>query len=215
MIFGRCRFFLEFNSMDKKKIRLNILGLSYSQTQSGAYALILTEEEGERRIPIIIGGVEAQSIAIKLEGLTPPRPLTHDLFLSFAQAFGILLLEVVMYKLEEGIFYSELVCQKANEEVVRLDSRTSDAVALALRSNCPIYTYEEIINKAGIIIDFDNIEEPKHSKKKGKKKSADYTTYTLSELQQMLQSAIEKEDYEKASQIRDEINLREQDRDEV
>ncbi len=215
MFFGGCRFFLEFNSMDKKKIRLNILGLSYSQTQSGAYALILTEEEGERRIPIIIGGVEAQSIAIKLEGLTPPRPLTHDLFLSFAQAFGILLLEVVMYKLEEGIFYSELVCQKANEEVVRLDSRTSDAVALALRFKCPIYTYEEIINKAGIIIAFDNIEEPKHSKKKGKKKSTDYTTYTLSELQQMLQSAIEKEDYEKASQIRDEINLREQERGDV
>lgn len=199
--------------MDKKKIRLNILGLSYSQTQSGAYALILTEEEGERRIPIIIGGVEAQSIAIKLEGLTPPRPLTHDLFLSFAQAFGIVLLEVVLYKLEEGIFYSELVCQKGNDEVVRLDSRTSDAVALALRFNCPISTYEEIINKAGIIIDFDNIEEPKQTKRKGKRKSSDYGSYTTTELQQMLQKAIEKEDYEKASQIRDEINMREQDQD--
>ncbi len=195
--------------MDKRKIRLNILGLSYSQTQSGAYALILTEENGERRIPIIIGGVEAQSIAIKLEGLVPPRPLTHDLFLSFAQAFGVVVQEVILYKLEEGIFYSELVCQKEGEPTIRLDSRTSDAVALALRFNCPIYTYEDILDKAGIVIDFENIEEPGEGKKKGRKRSSDYSTYSMSELQLMLQSAIEKEDYEKASQIRDEINTRE------
>jgi bifunctional DNase/RNase len=195
--------------MDRKKVRLNILGLSYSQTQSGAYALILTEENGDRRIPIIIGGVEAQAIAIRLEGLTPPRPLTHDLFMSLAQAFGIELVEVVMYKLEEGIFYSELVCKKESGEVVRIDSRTSDAVALALRFNCPIYTYEDIIQKAGIVIDFDHIEEAKTSRK-SKKKESDYGSYSLDELQQMLQSAIEKEDYEKASAIRDEINTRDQ-----
>ena len=197
--------------MDKKKIRLNILGLSYSQTQSGAYALILSEEEGERRIPIIIGGVEAQSIAIKLEGLMPPRPLTHDLFLNFAQAFGVVLQEVVLYKLEEGIFYSELVCCKEGDQIVKLDSRTSDAVALALRFNCPIFTYEDILNKAGIVIDFENIEEPRETKKKSKKKGTDYSAFTVTELQSMLQNAIEKEDYEKASQIRDEINKREKE----
>ncbi len=194
--------------MDRKKVRLNILGLSYSQTQSGAYALILTEEEGDRRIPIIIGGVEAQAIAIKLEGLTPPRPLTHDLFLSFAQACGVSLVEVLMYKLEEGIFYSELVCQRNNGEIIRLDSRTSDAVALALRFNSPIYTYEDIIQKAGIVIDFENIEETKNSKR-SRKKETGYSGYSLDELQQMLKTAIEKEDYEKASAIRDEINSRE------
>ena len=144
--------------MDKKKVKLNILGLSYSQTQSGAYALVLAEEEGDRRIPIIIGGVEAQSIAIKLEGLEPPRPLTHDLFLNFARAFDVELTEVLIYKLEEGIFYSELVCTRSSE-VIRIDSRTSDAVALALRFNCPIYTYEEILAKAGIVLDFGDTKE--------------------------------------------------------
>ncbi|MCT4645437.1 MAG: bifunctional nuclease family protein, partial [Carboxylicivirga sp.] len=144
--------------MSRKKIKLNILGLSYSQTQSGAYALVLAEEDGERRIPIIIGGVEAQSIAIKLEGLEPPRPLTHDLFLNFSKSFNIEVTEVVVYKLEEGIFYSELVCKKDNEQL-HIDSRTSDAVALALRFGCPIYTYEDIIEKAGIVLDFDKKEE--------------------------------------------------------
>ncbi len=194
--------------MDRKKVRLNILGLSYSQTQSGAYALILSEEDGDRRIPIIIGGVEAQAIAIKLEGLTPPRPLTHDLFMNFARLYGITVIEVIMYKLEEGIFYSELVCQKENEEIVRLDSRTSDAVALALRFNCPIYTYEDIIQKAGIVIDFDNIEESK-IEKKSKKKGSDFSSYSLEDLHKMLDAAIAKEDYEAASRIRDEINNRE------
>jgi len=198
--------------MSKKKIKLNILGLSYSQTQSGAYALVLAEEDGERRIPIIIGGVEAQSIAIKLEGLEPPRPLTHDLFLNFSKSFNIEVIEVVVYKLEEGIFYSELVCRHDNEQL-HIDSRTSDAVALALRFGCPIYTYDEIIEKAGIVLDFDNKDEghaitpvePKTSEGSSKR----YKSKTLEELQQMLQEAIMNEDYEKASKIRDEINLRE------
>lgn len=198
--------------MNKKKIKLNILGLSYSQTQSGAYALVLAEEEGERRIPIIIGGVEAQSIAIKLEGLEPPRPLTHDLFLSFAKAFEVQLLEVVIYKLEEGIFYSELVCVKG-EDIVRIDSRTSDAVALALRFNCPIYTYEDILAKAGIVLDFGDSKEstkttpprPSDTPRSG----SPLANKSLEELQTMLDQAVGEENYEKASEIRDEIKRRE------
>lgn len=198
--------------MNKKKIKLNILGLSYSQTQSGAYALVLAEEEGERRIPIIIGGVEAQSIAIKLEGLEPPRPLTHDLFLSFAKAFEVQLLEVVIYKLEEGIFYSELVCVKG-EDIVRIDSRTSDAVALALRFNCPIYTYEDILAKAGIVLDFGDTKESTKTtppRPAGTPRSGNpLANKSLEELQTMLDQAVGEENYEKASEIRDEIKRRE------
>ncbi|MFW6370614.1 MAG: bifunctional nuclease domain-containing protein [Bacteroidota bacterium] len=198
--------------MDKTKIKLNILGLSYSQTQSGAYALVLAEEEGERRIPIIIGAVEAQSIAIKLEGLEPPRPLTHDLFLNFARAFKIDILEVVIYKLEEGIFYSELVCLY-NDEVVRIDSRTSDAVSLALRFNCPIFTFEDIMSKAGIVLDFGDQEEGPSSDKtdkktKTKKTKSPLEDKPLEELNDLLNEAVANENYEKASEIRDEIKRR-------
>lgn len=198
--------------MSEKKVKLNILGLSYSQTQSGAYALVLAEEEGERRIPIIIGGVEAQSIAIKLEGLEPPRPLTHDLFRNFSKAFEIDLLEVVIYKLEEGIFYSELICQRG-EERLHIDSRTSDAVALALRFECPIYTYEGIIKKAGIVLDFDKKEESQQPPGKPESKpttTEKFKSKSIAELKRLLQEAIEGEDYEKASEIRDEINSREE-----
>jgi len=194
-----------------QKIRLNILGLSVSQTQSGAYALVLAEENGDRRIPIIIGPVEAQAIAIQLEGLTPPRPLTHDLVKNMALAFDIALLEVNIYKLEEGIFYSELLCEM-NEKETRIDSRTSDAVALALRFRCPIFTTEEILKKAGIVLEIEDESSPVRSFVDDDVETPGasmYAQYSLTELKEMLNEAILNEDYEKASIMRDELKKRE------
>jgi len=192
------------------KIKLNVLGLSVSQTQTGAYALVLAEEDGDRRIPIIIGPVEAQSIAIQLEGLHPPRPLTHDLFKNIAQAFQIELIEVIIYKLEEGIFFSELICEQ-NGTHIAIDSRTSDAVALALRFKCPIYTTEEIISKAGIVIEvsesFDDDPVPDAIEQEDGRKNK-YELFPLKELEKLLQEAIHDEKYEVASEIRDEISRR-------
>ena len=202
------------------KIPLNVLGLSYSQTQTGAYALVLSEENGERRIPIIIGAFEAQSIAIELEGLKPPRPLTHDLLVNFAMAFNIELIEVNIYKLEEGIFYAELVCDKGGSRI-KIDARTSDAVALAIRFKCPIYTNEDILNKAGIVLDFNkeagetkSTPQYKKSKTERKKKKdinkpSEFEYLTLDELKQLLDEAVSEENYEKASLLRDEISRRE------
>jgi uncharacterized protein len=192
-----------------QKIRLNILGLSVSQTQSGAYALVLSEENGERRIPIIIGPVEAQAIAIQLEGLKPPRPLTHDLIKNIARAFNIVLLEVIIHKLEEGIFYSELLCEMNGQEV-KIDSRTSDAVALALRFRCPIYTTEDILNKAGIVLEGDEAKHPEAGtgKKPGSSETTPFARYTMQELEELLNEAVQNEDYEKASVLRDEISNR-------
>ena len=192
-----------------KRVKLKVLGISYSQTQSGAYALILIEENGERRVPIIIGGFEAQAIVIKLENLNPPRPLTHDLFKSFADEFNISVIEVIIYKLEEGVFFSKLVCNNGEKEY-SIDSRTSDAVALALRFGCPIYITEEILEKAGITITADegdtnkgneseNLFEPGNSR---------YETYTDDELYKMIDEAVKTEDYERAAAIRDEIDKR-------
>ncbi len=193
-----------------RKIKLNILGLSLSQTQSGAYALVLAEEQGDRRIPIIIGPVEAQAIAIQLEGLKPPRPLTHDLIKNLALAFDIVLIEVTIHKLEEGIFYSELLCEMEGKEV-RIDSRTSDAIALALRFRCPIFTTEEILHKAGIILEANEEQSPRQ-KEPGERESSPvhklYSKFTISELESALAEAVQNEDYEKASLIRDEIKRR-------
>lgn len=193
------------------KVKLNVLGISYSQTQSGAYALVLSEENGKRRIPIIIGGFEAQAIAIQLEGLTPPRPLTHDLFLNFAKSFGIEILDVQIYKLEEGVFFSKLRCDNGKKEVF-IDARTSDSIALALRFGCPIYTTDEIIDKAGIVLDVDEGEAeatptPEETPKSDSESEA-LKHLTIAELNMLLDDAISKEDYERASNIRDEINKR-------
>lgn len=202
------------------KIKLNVLGISYSQTQSGAYALVLSEEEGNRRIPIIVGGFEAQAIAIELEGLAPPRPLTHDLFKNFADAYGIHIIEVSIHKLEDGVFFANILCDNGGERTT-LDARTSDAIALALRFKCPIYTTEAIVDKAGIVLDFEketdmeNSDLPKgeaaeESPVKVKKGSPapDLSDTSIDELKSMLAEAVAKEDYEKASEIRDEINRR-------
>lgn len=196
-----------------KKIKLKVVGLSYSETHSGAYALVLQEEEGNKRIPIIIGSFEAQAIAIQLEKLKPPRPLTHDLFVTFASVFKVDLIEVNIYKLEEGLFYSNLIFQKDEKQIV-LDSRTSDAIALALRFECPIYTTEEIIDKAGILLSFEEEEEEKDNNDNNDERTdrnSIYSKYTIEELEELLQKAIENEEYEKASSIRDELAQRKKD----
>ncbi|MCJ7448324.1 MAG: bifunctional nuclease family protein [Bacteroidales bacterium] len=192
-----------------KRIKLKVLGISYSQTQSGAYALLLIEENGERRIPIIIGGFEAQAIVIKLENLEPPRPLTHDLFKKFADEFNIAVIEVMIYKLEEGVFFSKLICNNGKKED-SIDSRTSDAVAIALRFGCPIYISEDILEKAQLTINPSDAEaissnEPENLFEQGGHK---YGTYTDEELYKMIDEAVKTEDYERAAAIRDEIEKR-------
>lgn len=192
-----------------QKVKLNILGLSVSQTQTGAYALVLAEENGDRRLPIIIGPVEAQAIAIQLEGLKPPRPLTHDLVRNIAIAFEIALIEVVIHKLEEGIFYSELLFEMDGKEI-SVDSRTSDAVALALRFKCPIYTTEDILHKAGIVLDMNEdrpVKEHRDEESFTQSRTV-YEKYTIADLESLLTEAVQNEDYEKASMIRDEIKRR-------
>ncbi len=194
------------------KIGLDIVGLSYSQTQSGAYALVLAEKEGNRRLPIIIGGFEAQAIAIELENMTPSRPLTHDLFKNFANAFHIDIQEIIIYNLSEGVFYAKLICIQNNNKI-EIDTRTSDAVAIAVRFKCPIYTYEFILKEAGIILDEDIGSSKEEAIKKpdtppSQKKSTDLSALSMSNLQNKLQKAIDTENYEEASMIRDEIQKR-------
>ena len=196
-----------------KKIKLDIIGLSYSQTQSGAYALVLGEEKGKRRLPIIIGGFEAQAIAIELEQMTPSRPLTHDLFKSFAISFGIEVQEVIIYNLVEGIFFAKLICG-SGDKVLEIDARTSDAIAISVRFNCPIYTYEFILSTAGIILEegaslTEGSAVEVADERKGLKES-ELSQKNVEDLNALLQTAIEEEDYEKASKIRDEIKKRKQ-----
>ena len=190
------------------KIKLNIESLVYSQTHSGAYVLVLIEEYGQRKLPIVIGTAEAQAIAIALEGMNPPRPLTHDLFVNFATAYNINIVEVVITKLEGEIFYAELVCQNASSRI-KIDSRTSDAVALAIRFKCPIYASESVLKTAGIAYSpSPSTQETKAENTTQEIKATNLGKKSLHELENLLNEAINNENYELASKIRDEINKR-------
>lgn len=190
-----------------KKVRLEIIGLSQSQIQETSYALVLGDEAGERRLPIIIGAWEAQAIALKLENMPTQRPLTHDLFKSVADAFDIRLVEVVINNLQEGIFYSVLVCEKDGERV-EIDSRTSDAIALALRFDCPIYTYDFILASAGIAASSLRRVSEEEEDAENEKTEDSIESMTTRQLKARLKEAVESENYELASRIRDELKRR-------
>ena len=203
-------------------VRLNIKGISYSQTQNGAYALILSEENGDQKLPIVIGAFEAQSIAIALEKeIMPPRPLTHDLFKTFAKRYDIAVKQVIIHKLLDGVFYSSIICEREGIEEI-IDARTSDAIALALRFDAPIFTYKNILDKAGIksetapnkndlskkaaivieqLLTSDNKESVISTRE-------DFSKHSLKQLKKMLEEAVNKEEYEKAVSIRDEVSKR-------
>ncbi len=188
------------------RVRLKVMGISYSQIQSGAYALILEEVGGPRRIPVVIGSDAAQSIAIKLEGIIPPRPLTHDLFVSFARAYGVKIQEVFIYKFEDGIFSSELTLTDGERQVI-LDSRTSDAIAIALRTKTPIYTTREIIEETGFIMEIINKNESPEKPEEFSEEEVftiqepKIENYTIEELERTLAHLIEIEDYEQAAKV--------------
>ncbi|NBW27218.1 MAG: hypothetical protein EBR38_01440 [Flavobacteriaceae bacterium] len=203
-------------------VKLTIQGISYSQTQNGAYALILNEVDGDRKLPIVIGAFEAQSIAIALEKeIKPPRPLTHDLFKNFAERFDIVVKQVIIHKLVDGVFYSSIICERDKIEEI-IDARTSDAIALALRFNSPIFTYKNILDKAGIYLK-TNLKEDEESPKELNESLSNSNTFgvednaitgntysknSLAELAQLLEIAVEREDYREAAKIRDEISKR-------
>ena len=199
-------------------VKLTIKGISYSQTQNGAYALILNEVDGDRKLPIVIGAFEAQSIAIALEKeIKPPRPLTHDLFKSFADRFDIVVKQVIIHKLVDGVFYSSIICERDKIEEI-IDARTSDAIALALRFNAPIFTYKNILDKAGIYLSINPAENTENQENDDILSTPEtfgeedvvvpadsYSGYSLKELYQKLDEAVQNEDYERAAKIRDEI----------
>ena len=189
-----------------EKVKLEIVGLSYSQTQSGAYALVLAEVGGKRRLPIIIGGFEAQAIAIELEKMTPTWPLTHDLFKSFATSFSIEVKEILIYNLLEGIFYAKIICEK-DGVTTEIDARTSDAIAIAVRFNAPVYTFENILSSAGILLDGEALEKEMEMMDEEEEVSEiKPEEASVEELENQLAIAIEEEDYELASKLRDLIN---------
>lgn len=203
-------------------VQLDIRGISYSQTQTGAYALVLNEVNGDKTLPIVIGSFEAQSIAIALESeIVPPRPLTHDLFKTFAESYNIGINRVIIHKLVDGVFFSSLICEQNGEETV-FDARTSDSIALAIRFNTPIYTYQEILDKAGIILKQEDFTEENDSDEHFEEELSDllentdsdenpsnkYANLSQKELEEQLNIAIKKEDYETAAYLRDELNKR-------
>ena len=201
-------------------VRLNIKGISYSQTQNGAYALILSEVDGDRKLPIVIGAFEAQSIAIALEKeIRPPRPLTHDLFKNFADRFEIVIKQVIIHKLVDGVFYSSIICERDKIEEI-IDARTSDAISLALRFDAPIFTYKNILDKAGIYLkgpgqspEDDNpesilVDELVLEEEDSGSEKTDYKKLSLQELNKLLDQAVAREDYEVAAKLRDEISKR-------
>ena len=192
-----------------KKIELEIVALSHSITQTHSYAVVLGEVNGLRRLPIVIGGFEAQAIAVALERMQPSRPLTHDLMKNFMLAFNVDLHEIVINDLQEGIFYSKLLCSSEND-TVEIDSRTSDALALAVRFGCPIYTYEHILESAGILMEDDDEKKTKEevTVTGGNEGNADLKSLTTEELQVLLNEVLEQEDYMRAIAIRDELSNR-------
>ena len=196
-----------------RKIELDIVALSHSVTQSHNYAVVLGEQDGSRRLPIVIGSFEAQAIAVAMERMTPNRPLTHDLFKNTLETFNIELKEVIINNLLDGIFYARLICLK-DGEIVEIDSRTSDALAMAVRFNCPIYTYEFILDAAGVVLE-ESDEPPKKERRKVVKaaKGSSLSSYSIDALNKMLDEVLANEDYERAAEIRDEINRRQQAED--
>lgn len=200
-----------------KKIELEIVALSHSITQNNSYAIVLGEMDGQRRMPIVIGAFEAQAIAVALERMQPTRPLTHDLFHGFMGKFGIELVEVLIYKLEDGIFFAKLMCLQSNNELIEVDSRTSDALALAVRAHCRIYTYENVIEAASLFLNDENrpakraiqAQEPKKTTFiEDEQDSEDLSKMSFQELSDLLNTVLEQEDYVRAIHIRDEMNKR-------
>jgi len=194
-----------------KKIELEIVALSHSVTQSHNYAVVLGEVEGERRLPIVIGGFEAQAIAVAMEKMKPNRPLTHDLFKNTMDSFDIKLKEIVINNLLDGIFYAKLVCLK-DGELYEVDSRTSDAIAMAVRFDCPVYTFGFIMEEAGVLLENPEGDTPMAAAKP-KKSSSTISSMSIAELNKELGKVLDNEDYEKAARIRDEINKRKQEDD--
>ena len=199
-----------------KKIRLEISGITYSQTQSGSYVLTLSEVSGKRKLPIVIGGFEAQAIAIELEKIAPNRPLTHDLFKSFCEAYNVMVTEVIIYKFHEGVFYAKIICIKENE-VTEIDSRTSDAIAIGVRFNCPIYSYNSVLDEVGNTKELGEFDEDDDSSDEDNIEQLELDdpfddlnddSDSIEELQNKLKEAIEREEYEIASNLRDEIAKR-------
>ena len=196
-----------------QKVRLEIQGIAYSQTQSGSYVLTLIEAAGNRKLPIVIGGFEAQAIAVELEKMIPNRPLTHDLFKSFCVSYDVTIKEVLIYKFEEGVFYAKLICDKEGVHT-EIDSRTSDAIAVGVRFNSPIYTFSNVLEDAGITQDQEDAFERDSLVSQDdddfdiEETVNDYSSSSMEDLEKQLQGALEQEDYELASKLRDEIKKR-------